>query len=274
MKKILIILILNITFFNIKGQLLSTNENKQYFAANIVSSGIISGFGSAIHKHKYENFGHAFINGFWKGCTSGTLNVLSKEILSVQAQKNYVDWRLCWSSKIINSFSNTIQYNAINNNKNLLQDYSINIGFIKLSINNKIQIEPVSLISFIYLYTNTKFLNIDNSIKCGIPVFGHKIHHLKEGLTLGQNISVIKNAYPYPTNTICHEIIHTYQRLEWSNINYYFNTYKNFENYKFIHNDLSAFDIIYFIQNKSIGYSKNFFENEAFYYAHFINATN
>jgi len=273
MKKIFAILILSVLIVNIKAQPL-TSEDRKYFTINIISSGILSGVGSSMHKHKNETLGHAFINGFWRGCTSGTLNVISKEILSVQAQKYYINWKLCWSSKIINSFSNTIQYNAINNNKYLLSNYSINIGFIKLSINNKIQIEPISLASFVYLYANTKSLNLVYSVKSGVPIFEHKVHQFKEGLTLGQNISIVKNAYPFPANTICHEIVHTYQRLEWSNINNYFNIYKNFENYKFIHNDLSMFDIMYYTQNKTVGYSKNFFENEAFYYAHLINLNN
>jgi hypothetical protein len=270
MKNLILILALTITL-NTFGQ----KEDIKYASFNILSSGIIGGIGSGIHKKQGETFGKAFINGFWRGSIAGSLNVASKEILSIQAKKENLDWKLCWGSKIVNSFSNTILYNATMNEAKLYENYSINIGFVRLSTKYKIQIDPISFGCTIYCLIDSK-IDIKNSLITGCPSFKKQfpiiyIYDKKtskyiespRGRMLAQNIIIQPNS---KTNVFIHELIHTYQRLQYSNINNSFKIYNKYENYKFIHNDISSYDILYFLQNKTIKYDNNLFESEAIFY--------
>jgi hypothetical protein len=273
MKTLIFILTLSFSI-NIFAQ----HEDLKFASINIISSGIIGGIGSGIHKHENQTFGQAFVNGFYKGCIGGAINFESKKILAIQSQKENLDWKLCWGSKIINSISNTIIYNASNNNKTWLGHYQLNIGFIRLSVDHKIQIDPVSLGCMAYIFSQGGNLNINNSLMTGTPIFDFnfkrgKIYKSdgsivntpnKFGMILGQNVMIQRNVSKL--SFLCHELTHTYQRLQYTNINNSLSIYNKHENWKIIHNDISTFDMLYFIQNKTIGYANNYFEMEANYF--------
>jgi hypothetical protein len=269
MKNLILILILTAIL-----ALNSFGQEIKYAAFNVVSSGIIGGIGSGIHKKNGETFLHAFCQGTWKGSLAGSLNVVSKEMLSVQAQKENLDWKLCWGSKIVNSFSNTILYNATMNESKLFKNYSINIGFVRLNTNHKVQVDAISFGCFAGIIIAGGKLNSTRTLITGTPFFDYNFKRIITttgtvttskpkhfGQTLAQNI-IIQNGH-LNNHTQLHEIIHTYQRLEISQVNNLFKIYNKYENLKFIHNDISSFDLLYFLQNKIIGYSKNYFEKEA-----------
>lgn len=278
-------------------------QDFKYATFNIISSGVIGGIGSGVHKHKGQNFGQAFIKGFWKGCIGGSISVTSKQILSSQLNNDRLNWRICWVSKIGNSFSNTILYNATMNNDNIVANYSINIGFLRFGI-NRVQIDPISFICTGYTICSGGKFNLVNTIKTGTPIFDYDLgvdsyylnikklknnkqlldkisqeerekilslpDNLKQfdarhlGEILGQNV-LLQKGY-YSNKVMIHELIHTYQRLEYTNINNLLFIYNSHENTKLIHNDLSIFDAMYYIQNKTIGYKNNYFEKESDFY--------
>jgi hypothetical protein len=252
-------------------------QEVKYASLNIIFSGVISGIGSGVHKHEGQNFGQAFVNGFWKGCIGGGLNVASKEMLLTQTQNTKMDWKLCWGSKIINSVSNDIIYTASLNKNNYVDNYSINIGFVRLSLKYKAQVDPISLSCFVYSVSTKGKINVENSLIIGTPVFDYDFKRIitvletktisrpsKLGQAFAQNVLIEKNLKSNPI--LIHEVIHTYQRLQYSNLNNVIKNYYKYENFGFIHNDLSSFDIAYFAMNKTIGYSRNYFEYEADFY--------
>jgi hypothetical protein len=270
MKKLTILFLL-VYSLNIQAQ------DLKYASFNILTNGIIGGIGSSIHHNSNEKITHAFVNGFWKGCVGGGLVYASKDILRMQAKQDKLVWPLMWTSKIMDSFGNTISNNAVLNEKNILKNYSINFGFLRFSTNKYIQLEPVSFGCFVYISLIGGKLDLSRTMKVGNPVFNYSYKRIitekdgstinkpeKQGEILGQNIMINKGT---STNTILfHEITHTYQRFQFSNINYCFDIYNKYENIGYIHNDISVFDLLYFIQNKTIGYSNNIFEKEADYF--------
>jgi hypothetical protein len=265
------------------------NDHLKYAVFNTGINAIIGGIGSGIHHKKCESFIHAFGQGCWKGVISGSLNTISKEMLSIQADKDVLNWKLCWSSKIVNSVSNTMLYNATMNESNLFKHYAIDIGFLRFSTDYKVQIEPISLGCFAGIMITGGNLNVNQSLTIGTPVFEYEFkrnnnffstYNLSLGQTLANNImiekrhqlTVIRNennssslliTNKVVTNTLLHENCHVYQRLQWSKINNFFNIYNKYENLKYFHNDLSMFDVLYFGQNLTLGYNNNIFEHEA-----------
>lgn len=256
--KTLIILLLSIC--------LSVNcQEVKYAAYNCLSAGLIGGVGAGINKHKGQSFTGAFKKGFVKGLIGGTVNYSSKYILYLQNPSKSLDWKIFWSSKIINSFSNTLIYNAVQNNDDWIDNYFINIGFLRFSVNNIIQIDALSLGSMAYIFSTGAKLNIQKTLNIGIPYFDYKWQYIKTekgshakryGYALGQNIVIQTNI---SNSTTIHEIIHTYQRSQYSALT----NVKIKKISKFINLDISLFDPIYLLQNKTIGYKNNIFEQES-----------
>jgi len=250
------------------------SQNLKYASFNVITNSIIGGIGSGIHHKKSETFLHASLNGMWKGSISGGINSLSKQLLSIQAEKIKLNWVVCWSSKLINSVSNTMLYNVSINEPELLKNYSLNIGFIRLSINNYVQIEPISLGCFAYAIISGGTLNINSTLTFGTPIFNYKFRRIivqtpstiyskpiHLGEILAQNILIQSGVLS--NQILIHEVIHTYQRLQYTSLNNVIMNYSKYENFGIIHNDISIFDGLYFIQNKTIGYNYNYFELEA-----------
>lgn len=249
-------------------------QDLKYASLNIISNSLIGGIGAGIHKNSNETFWHAFKNGAFKGSVSGALNYTSKKMLQIQAEKENLDWKLCWGSKIIDATSNTMLYNATMNNDSWLDHFAMNVGFLRFSKDYGVQVEPVSLGCTIYSFAIGAKFNSKMSLISGIPYFDYSweiIKHKNEngsisynpkhqGITYAQNIIINNHAN---IRTQIHELIHSYQRLQYSQMNNLFKIYNKYENFKWIHNDLSIFDIGYFFQNKIIGYSNNSFESEA-----------
>lgn len=246
------------------------SQEVKYAVYNTVSSGLIGGVGAGLNKHKGQSFFQAFKKGFVKGCVGGTLNYTSKYMLSWQdSYSDNLNWRVFWSSKIVNSVSNTIIYNAANNNDTWLGHYAINVGFLRFSIDHKVQIDAISALCMGYIFTTGARLDVERSLIVGTPSFDYKwkriykkegncttSHPERYGYALGQNIVTQENI---SYSTLKHEIIHTYQRLQYQSIV----PIKKYENIGIFHLDVSVFDVLYFSQNKTVGYKDNIFESES-----------
>lgn len=292
MKKLVIILLFITS--------LSKAQEVKYAVYNTVSSGLIGGVGAGLNKHKGQSFFQAFKKGFVKGCVGGTLNYTSKYMLSWQdSYSDNLNWRVFWSSKIVNSVSNTIIYNAANNNDTWLGHYAINVGFLRFSVDHKVQIDAISALCMGYIFTTGARLDVERSLIVGnfvyennlgidttvintkkirenlltknltleekskvlqIPDKTIELNSKHKGYMLGQNI--VLNSSCYNNSVLKHEIIHTYQRLQYQSIV----PIKKYENIGIFHLDVSVFDVLYFSQNKIIGYKQNYFENEANFY--------
>jgi hypothetical protein len=259
-------------------------QDAKYFAYNVISSSLISGIGSGFHKNPCETFGHAFINGVWKGAIGGSLITLSKDMLHWQAENNKINWPTMWTSKIINSFGNITLNNAILNEPHLLKNYSINIGFIRLSKTYGIQIDPISLGCMGYILLDGGKLNFNKSITTGTPIFEKAFRIITTDKQIIVGTDIVFYSYPEhkgrkignnvlldkikgSSNVLCHELTHIYQKNQFMSINNLFKIYNRFENYKFIHNDFSLHDFTGSILNKVVGYKNNFFEKEARFYS-------
>lgn len=272
MKKLISISIA-ITFIFNMNMFSQTKQDLKYATSNIAFNSLIGGFGAMLHKNKHETLGHAFVNGMLKGSLSGSLNYISKEMLTMQNHKDNLDWKIFWSSKIINSFANTIQDNAINN-ESLLTNYHINIGFIRLSTNKKIEVEPVSLGCMGYVFLTGGKLNVQTSLITGTPIFDYNFKRIYTktkdcttsrpehlGVTYGQNIMLQSNVSNHAV--LVHEVVHTYQRAEYICLNNFFSKKINI---KYIHNDLSLMDASYLIQKLTLGYNNISFEKESVHF--------
>lgn len=258
MKKLVIILLVFTS--SLKAQ------EFKYAVYNTVSSGLIGGVGAGLNKHKGQSFFQAFKKGFVKGCVGGTLNYTSKYMLSWQdSYSDNLNWRVFWSSKIVNSLSNTIIYNAANNNDTWLGHYAINVGSIRFSIDNKIELDAISSILTFYCFASGAKFDFKKSVITGTFIFKNTVRLIEKenvltpkyyGIALGQNI-ILSN---YAKNkTLTHEIVHTYQRNM-----FVIHLFKNIK-VKHIHNDLSAFDLLYLTSS----YKSNVFEKEADYFSGF-----
>jgi hypothetical protein len=267
------------------------NDHFKYAVFNIGINGLIGSLGSGIHKKPNETFLHAFGQGLWKGSISGSLNTVSKELLFIQSNKGNLDWKLCWSSKIVNSFSNTMLYNATINESNLFNHYAIDIGFLRFSTDYKIQIEPISLGCFVGIFIAGGSFDSKKSLTIGTPIFNFNFkrndnplfsNNFSLGQTFANNILIEKRkiitqiqgstilskvlSNTAINQTLSHESIHTFQRLQYSSINNFFKIYNKYENFKYFHNDLSSFDLLYYVQTLLVKYNNNIFEKESNFY--------
>lgn len=253
------------------------SQNIKYTGVDILSNGIFGGIGTCLTKGHFDK--NNFWKGFKKGCISGIVINASKQLLTTQVNKEdqILDWKIVWGSRIINEMGNSMLSNSITNQK-LFSNLSFDVGFIKLNWNknNPIQIEPISLISTIYLLSSERKFILQKSLIAGMPVFEYKwpriitIDTLERTMTsrpkhLGQAISnnIILQRNVSSSDVFVHELIHTYQRKQFIPVNYFISKYKKISNCKFLYLDISSFDIMYGTQFLTIGYKNIYWEKEA-----------
>lgn len=296
--KTLILIISTLITLSTYGQ----NQDLKYAAFNTISSGIISGIGSGIHRHKSkyrnqkESFGKAFISGFWKGCVGGSLNYAGKKLI----EKSSIDdtYTYVWPGKLVHSLGTSIANNGYRNEK-LFDSFEMDIYFTHLRYDGKIhcQVDPITLGSAVYFSFAKDFnFNAKITLATGSIVFDKKsdnfivddgeIEDFKDsGQSFGNTIwRKVCKQYVYTHNshkeviggeeytiktldktivnwnkqTICHELIHTFQYSEYNVIS---NFYINIKHIQINPN----FAIIYSLVNIN-GYQNNIFENEANYF--------
>lgn len=234
-------------------------QDLKYASINIISSSIIAGVGSGIHKHSNETFGHAFVNGIWKGAIGGIVQFTSKKMIRQSAFENNYNW--VWPARLVNSLGSSIVKNGCNR-ENILSSFYLDIWCVNLKFDNKIHCR-MDLLTIGYatvlLFTKNTSFNLQTSLISGAITFNNQYDYNKpNGQSFANTIYTIKtNIKPVFDKTIfLHEIIHTFQYSE--------------SNYVAIYNRYASLNInfmcIYRIQNLIVGYNNNYFENEAYYF--------
>jgi len=247
-------------------------QDLKYAGINILSSSIIAGVGSGIHKHKNETFGHAFLNGFYKGTIGGAVQFTSKKMSSeIYHNQNY--W-FGLNSKIINS----IGYSIVNSgclNKPILSYYAFDFGFVHFETNFKkpsIMLNPCNLFIFGYeFFDKTNHFSFLKSIQTGTLYFDKIIDLSKPGIvSFGSsvcNVMMIQKEtadggrpgmYYDKYQTASHELIHTFQFESNLNIIVMGNPSK----IKYINWDIPINMLMYKVADFK-GYNNNFYEQEA-----------
>jgi hypothetical protein len=275
---------------------LSINCNAQqdlkYASINILSSSLISGIGSGIHKHSGETFGHAFVNGVWKGAIGGSVQFTSKKMIQQSAFENNYNW--VWPARLVNSLGNSMVWNGCYNEKMLSKVYcQFFIGNVTYSFKDRkfdYQFDPLTIGYAIFLGVQSKYsFDALSSLKTGNIVFNkfekdsiYDNPHDISGQSIGNTIytsdlkihwydyynnmsKIVASVKNFKIQIICHEIIHTFQYNQFNPIN---SIYLNYKLLKHI-NINGNFGFSYYIAGIN-GYSHNFFENEADHYGYSV----
>lgn len=218
MKKLLLFLIL----FTQTNQAQITHTDAVLY--NVGTGGIVGGIGAIINKKKEDKIGKTFINGFWKGCLGGAIIYESKNLTSLIAKKERLEYN--WLAKITNGIGASIVENGAQNKK-AFEQININIGFnrieIKLQkgINFNYKIMPVALVLTGYTAWDSKF-EIEKTLQTGEFIFSkanlQSNNISTAGITYGVAI-VLKSSQTSNYDIINHELIHVYQYMDFNGTN-------------------------------------------------------
>jgi hypothetical protein len=274
----------SITIILLTISLTVNGQDLKYASINILSSSIISGVGSGIHKHKNETFGKAFINGMWKGAIGGSVQFISKKMVQQSAFEDNYNW--IWPARLINSLGNSMVWNGCYNEKILSKVYvQAFIGNVTYSFKDKkfdFQIDPLTTGYAIYLglHSNYKFDGL-YSLKTGSILFNKQMKDTLyddnpvngAGQSIGNTVAtchlkinwydfydnrnkIVHSIKDFKIQITCHEIIHGFQ----------------YSQYNYLKNNIVInlnFALLYKIANYN-GYKNNFFENEADYFGYSV----
>lgn len=249
---------------------------------NVLFGGITSGLGATFNKKKDEKYGKVFLKGFYQGALGGYVTFESKRILKLT--KNNDDWKLYWSSKLVNSVGNSIKENAANN-IDFWNQWNLTIGFNRFEFITKdkfkfrYKIMPITAAYTVDAFLRYKF-NATNSLKYGHLIFNQNnlntsnLGSVTTGFVLTNEALINNLDYSY-NKLISHEIIHLYQNDDFNVFNSYYNSLLNKPNFlKKINNNfhydfhLLLIRAAYLFENyKAHSYYDNFFEGEAGYYS-------
>ena len=295
MKKTLIIFIFLLLYtLNLKSIDLRFNHNDiKYGITNTLSGGFTSAIIACFNKPNNKTIPETFLNAFYKGCIGGSLNYSGMKLIQQSAYNNTYSY--IWPARFINSFGNSIIYNAANNQK-ILSSFTTNVFFANIAIQkNKLsfKIDPFTLTSFITLSCIDNYnFDLNGTIKTGSLLFTEKNDIIHDMYIIGQvganfgNTIITKDAKRYHWNInnvndellidnnyiknysfqiTCHEIIHSFQYEKYQSFNIlttdkicnHINT--NLNRFFLINPN---FGILYLLNNIN-GNSHNYFENEA-----------
>ncbi len=245
---------------------------------NAAFNGIVGGVGSAMHKHSGEKTINAFFKGFYKGVASSLVMSTGKSMTSLIFSEQ--DYWYGWVAKITNSLGASMLENTIQNN-GLFSNYGIDLIFMRVDINKKIQarLMPYHAGTFLYYTLTTKDVKLDwkQSLETGTLSYHETTSRYRmenSGFTYNNVVYVdykqlngftesnynIFNAY----QCYAHETIHTYQDRNFTSLNYLWSKQKN----KYFFWDTPFFEAAYMvgdILNPNGNHLANPFEYEAEY---------
>lgn len=273
MKKILVLILLIIFSFE---SILAQKNNLEAALYNIGIGSIISTCGAIINKKKEEKYISVIGKGLWQGGLGGYITFESKRILNPA----YVheDWKLYWSSKILNAAGTSIKENAALN-RNFWEQWNLNIGFVRLEFHTKdrfyfnAKILPFSTIYTIGAAFQTDF-ELKNSLITGQLVFSSDSPLFDSTNSVGVTyigLMVIKKGYTNNYQLYSHEIIHIYQQNDCLAFNSFYN--KPFNSFVREHNIVNKIStLVYLDLHSFIPYSVNLYENNhrIYYYDNFL----
>jgi hypothetical protein len=250
-------------------------QDIKYASINILSSSIIAGVGSGIHKDKGETFFHAFKNGLWKGAIGGAVQFTSKKVAAqIYYRQNY--W-FGLGSRVVNSVGNSIIYSACLN-QNITANYMFDFGFIHYQTDFKgqrVELNPCNLGVFVYTFFDKQNeFNMIKTLQTGVLFFDKKIDLSKmvegKNISFGNTVCNVMRVQKYNIagftegtsfdkyQTAGHELIHTLQYED--NINII--TLGKTEKIKYITWDVPFWNAMYATANLK-GYNQNYYEQES-----------
>ena len=269
----------------------SQKNNTEAALYNISSGAVISGIGAVINKKKDEKFLPVLFKGIAKGILGGGLVYSSKQLVYNFAKSG--NYSYLWSSKLVNAAGNSIVENGASN-IGAFDNWAITFGFNRIEFETKgkfsvkYKIMPFALYGFMYSATQSKF-DFNKTVKSGTPVFttdyinaGNRTNVTYNGVAITTSTIILNNLTNKEESlTLAHEIIHTYQYLEFFRLDKFFvkagenwfnNENKSVKLYKkWIRTDWTFYikNEIYRLEDLNANcYFDNFFEQEANFYSH------
>lgn len=101
---------------------------------NVGFGGLSGAIGAIINKKPDDKFGKVFLKGLWQGALGGYVTFESKRILRIAGREG--DWKLYWTSNLVNAAGSSIKENAANN-KDFWDQWNISIGFNRIEFHTK-----------------------------------------------------------------------------------------------------------------------------------------
>lgn len=280
MAKISIVIIL---FLVVKGESNFAQKNDAQAALfNVGLSSVVSGFGALVNKKPGEKGGKIFLRGMWQGAIGGIIVFGSKKMVYQYAQSENYAW--LWSSKLLNAAGVSICENAGANQK-FLSRWHVNFGFNRIELNTdksfklNYRLMPFAFAGFIYASTKGSF-DLEQTLKVGQPFFWTHVSSWPEGGFSISNSIVLNKAIFNNSQSIAHEVIHTYQiqgdvvfnNYHTKPVNHILNKNNGLTKFykKWIYTDLSfllssGFYYLGSLNNRC--YFDNIYEQEANYYS-------
>lgn len=256
-------------------------QQRQIFAVNIISNGLISGISGAIHKKKHEKLLPVFTKNFAKGCLGGFVKYLAKKE-TYHFRNNDRNYLLPFNRAFF-FLGHSITMNA-SMNKKTFENYFCNFYGVDmryqpyLEKGNRFSAKP----SLGTLYSMARFINDGHKLDFKKSlIYGQYYFDLNpdtrnsiDGLALFNVFAIRK----YPNgNTeqslVPHEIVHTYQAYDYFALSspYQSTLEKSLKSYR-IYNAVDKYfsmdyqflfySTLYSIQPTPI-YYQNYFEFEA-----------
>jgi hypothetical protein len=213
-----------ILFLFLKCGLVFAQQNDGQAALfNVGLSSVVSGFGALINKKPDEKGGRVFLRGMWQGAVGGAFVYGSKQMIFEFGQTDNNAW--IWGSKFVNAAGVSIIENAGANQK-FLSSWHLNFGFNRIELKTdksfklSYKIMPFALGGFVYASTKGSF-DLEQTLKVGQPFFKTEALGFPDnGFTIA-NVIVLNPIY-YDSETIAHELIHTYQYQNLVSFNSYY----------------------------------------------------
>lgn len=271
----LLFIIILFSSFNIFPQSKIMQET-HLLAYNVLGNGLATALICAKKQGNTKCFGQNFL----KGALGGLVYYGSKKVLHL-ANNSYVSlpyqefkqsqkgvWLYTWSSRLTHQLGYSIIQNAIDKNP-IFSRYYYRFGFVEIEVSKKpkVRIQPLNLATFTF-FSFQHTLDLKKSLRYALPYFRihQKINSLNGnevgGMGLGNSIAILENL-TQRTDYALHEIIHTYQFLEYNSVSIDFRS-------KVFKSDLNAFPLAYgafYLIHYRNNYYGNFFEFEAEYFA-------
>lgn len=264
--------------------IVAQKNNFEAAVYNIGIGSLLSTCGAVINKKKEEKYLPVICKGLWQGGIGGYVTFESKRLLE-PAYEN-ADWKLYWSSKILNAAGTSIKENAALN-RNFWEQWNMNIGFMRLEFHThdrfyfKAKVLPVTAIYTIGAAVQTDF-ELKKSLQTGQIVFSSDSPLFESTNSVGvvyAGLMVIKKGYTDNFQLYSHEIVHIYQQNDFMVVNNFFHkpAIALAEKYKIVKSISNCvyLDLHYYVpvgihhyeNQKRIYYYDNFLEHEAGYYS-------
>lgn len=222
MKYIVLILI---TLISIEIRAQRDYTRAEMIGYNIGLNAINVGIARMIHKKPNEKMKDVFLDGFWKGAIGGAIIYTSKELVLQIHKSQKPD--LLWTSRLVNTFGNSITYNAANNDG--IFDYIyFDFRFNRLKFNTKskfkvqYKIMPFSLLAMVVTALDGNF-NIKRSLTTLTPYFEAKSNFIGVSYSRFNNILIKNNQF------IAHELIHNFSHYEYMVVNTFVHKKRNYK---------------------------------------------